>query len=570
MKLLQLLAKALLSILTVFSFFSANSQMAVIQTGSAEISKDASKGRFAGTYVKPDGSAELFYLTEDGVYGYSFSPEGKFKGETSGNEAMADVMDMQNAESQTAEFSNLPVFKGDILVGSSTWTGNLAVRTGELYLDATKSFNYGIGWDEKQTIKPKLDDTWMSKLIGYRSYVPDKKVILEAYKHRSLYTFTEIGRSVVAPAIGGSIQAAGVVVEKVSIKNPSPNGQNTIAVFSMSGSNLENMTSNVIITPYSQMAMGVGKTTFDGMAIMVIPVNAPSTYKPHKRLRPPDDKRLNLFVYRVNDKNQVVDSVNFASASSVVTFQYLTDIDNKSDVIFGFGNDKSTNWRWAFGAMQLNVMQFVKLDEKGQVEFHKTYTEEEIENKLVVPGAKNNSFKLKFTNSPEWEWLKQLDNGNYFFYGTADRTSVAMLTDSQGNLIHFYAINRQDPAKNAALGSDFKIRGNDIYMVIWDQPYEFTNVAQTTTSSSTYGGPYVSTTVTTTRTRQLFEIYHISQLIKVDGSNGDAQQMWLGDEGKEYYTMHTKPVVFTEDAIYVPGKAKGTKGKEIFLEKVSY
>jgi len=545
-------------------------QMSVVYSHSAGISKDAKKGRFAGTYVRPDGSAELFFLSSDGPYGYKFSSEGKFTGESQGDQVALDFFTMQDAESQTKDFVDLPVFDGPILMGSSTWTGNLAVKTGRLYLDATEKFNYGVGWDEDETIKPKLDNTWMSKLIGYRSYVPNKKVILKAYKHKSAFTFPEIGRAVVAPIEGGSIQAAGVVVEKVSIRNPSPNGQNTIAVFSLSGSNLENMTSNVIITPYSQMAMGVGKTTFDGMAIMVIPVNAPSTYAPHKRLRPPEEKRLNLFVYRVNKENQVVDSVNFHSTSSVVTFQYLTDVDNTSDIIFGFGNDKSTKWRWAYGGMQLNVMQFVKLDDQGKVEFHKTYGEDEIESKLIVPGAKKNKMKLKFNKCPEWFWVKQLENGNYFFSGHADGLSMAMLTDNQGNLIHLYTIPHLDPEKNAWLGSDFKIRGNNVYLVLWDQPYEFSNAAKTETSSSTFGGPYVSTTITTTRTKQMFEIYHITQLIKFDGSNGDAQHMWLGDQGKDYYTMHNKPVIFAEDAMYAPGKPKGPKGKEIYLTKISY
>jgi len=545
-------------------------QMKVVYSQSAEISKDAKKGRFAGTYVLPNGSAELFFLSSDGTYGYNFSPEGKFTGESHGAQVADDLLTTQNAESQTKDYANLPVFEGDVLVGSSTWTQNLAVKTGELYLDATEKFNYGVGFDEKETIKPKLDNTWMSKLIGYRSYAPYKKVRLQAYKHQSAYTFSEIGRFVIAPANGGSIQAAGVVVEKVSIKHPPPTAQNTIAVFSLSGSNLENMTSNVIFTPYSQMPMGVGKTTFDGMAIMVIPVNAPSTYAPHKRYRPDESKRLNLFVYRVNKENQVVDSVNFHSTSSVVTFQYLTDVDNKSDLIFGWGNDKTTNWRWAFAGLQLNVMQLVKLDGKGQVEFHKTYNEDEINSKLIVPGSKNNKIKLKFYNCPQWHWVKQLDNGNYFFYGHADNTVLAMLTDSQGNLIRFYGIERQDPEKNIPLGSDYKVRGNDVYMAIWDQPKEFSNEVKTETSSSTFSGPYITTTITTTRTKQLFEIYHITQLIKFDGTGGDAQQMWLGDEGKSYYTMHNKPVIFAEEAMYVPGKPKGPKGKDIMLEKVSY
>ena len=554
-----------------FALLTANKQawpqMRVLYTATADISKEASKGRFAGTYVRPDGSAEMFFLTSDGTYGYNFSPEGTFKGESQGNQVATDLLTMQNAESQTKEYADLPLFKGNVIAGSSTWTGNLAVKTGELYLNADEKFNYGIGWEEHKTIKPKLDDTWMSKLIGYRSYSPYKKVRLQAYNHQSAFTFFEEGKFVVAPANDGSIQAAGVVVEKVSIKNPSPNAQNTIAVFSLSGENVDRVTSNVIVTPYSQMGMTVGKTSFDGMAIMVMPVNAPSTYRPHKRLRPEEGDRMNLYVYRVNKDNQVVDSVNFRSTSSVVTFQYLTDIDSKSDLIIGFGNDKKTKWRWAYAGMELNVMQFIKLDEQGRVAFHKTYSEEEIKSKLIVPGAKNNKLKLKFYNSPEWFWVKQLDNKNYFFFGHADGFSFAMLTDGGGNLINLYAIPHADPEKHAALGSDFRIRDNKIYLAIWDQPHQFTNEVTSETSSSTISGPYISTTITTTRTKQLFEIYHVTQLIKIDGSNGTAEQMWLGEAGKEFYTMHSKPVIFAEDAMYVPGKPKGPKAKRSICKR---
>lgn len=568
----QFYMKPTLMVVFIFLVTQLKPQMSVVYSKSAEISKDAKKGLFAGTFVNPNGSAELFFFSSDGPYGYIFSPEGKFTGESQGGQVVTDMLTMQNAVSQDEVYENLPrVEEMDIIRGSSTWTGNLAVKTGKIYLDATEKFNYGVGLDEGQVMKPKLDDTWMSKLIGYRSYSPYQEIVLTAYnKHQRLFKFPESGKYVYAPVDGGSIQAAGVVVEKISIRNPSSNNQNTIAVFSLSGPKLENMTSNVILTPYSMQPMGVGKSTNDGMAIMVMPVNAPSTYKPHKRLRPEEGKRLDLFVYRVNSENEVIDSVNFASTSSAVTFQYLTDVDNKSDLIIGFGNDKNTKWRWPFAGMQLNVIQFIRLDDNGQVDIHKTYTEDEIDSKLIVPGSKKNKFKLKFYNSPEWYWVKQLDNGNYFFWGHADNSSLAMMTDGQGNLIHIYGIERQDPEKNTPLGSDYKIRGNDVYMAIWDQPKEFSNAVKTETCSHTYGGPYVSTTITSTKTKQMFEIYHITQLIKFDGSDGNTQQIWLGEEGKDFYTMHNKPVIFAEDAMYVPGKPKGPKGKEIYLTKISY
>ncbi|HEY9115854.1 MAG TPA: hypothetical protein VIN10_14240 [Bacteroidales bacterium] len=535
--------------------------MSITQSGSAELSKEASKGRFAGTYVKPDGSAELFYLTEDGVYGYNFSANGIFTGEATGSEVMKDLLNMQTAESQTSEMKNLPVFKGDVIMGSNTWTGNLVVKTGELYLRTSDKFIYGPDFEEKETIKPKVDETWMSKQIGYRSYSPYKKVILSDGKGKQmLFEFVESGKFVVAPSDGGSIQGAGVVVEKVSIKNPSPNGQNTLAIFSIPGNDPNSMNTNVIVTPYSMGGMGAGNTSSGGFAIMVMPINAPSTYKPHKRLVPPEDKRINLFVYRLNKENQVVDSVNFHSSASAVNFQYICDEESKTDAIFGFGNDKKTKWRWGFAAMDLNIMQFIKLNEKGQIDFHKTYLEDEIADKIIVPGAKNNKVDMKMPDSPVWEWFKKLDNGNYLFYGQSRYTEMAFLTDENGDLIHFYLMPVYDASSN--LGTQVKIRGNDIYLAAYYQPYDLTNTVQSETSTTPYS--------ITTKTTQLFEIYHMTKLVKIEGNTGDVQQIELGEGGKKYYTMHNQPVIFAEDAIYVPGRAKAPKGKEIFLEKVSY
>jgi len=556
-----LFLRVLITIFAVININIASAQMAIVQTGSADLSKDASKGRFAGTYVKPDGSAELFYLTQDGVYGYNFSADGKFSGEATGNEVANDLLNMQNAESQTAEMKNLPVFKGDAIVGSNTWTGNMIVKSGKLYLKTSDKFNYGPDFIEKETIKPEVEDTWRSRLIGYRSYSPNKKVVLSDGKGKqALFTFVESGPFVVAPVNGGSIQGAGVVVEKVSIKNPSPNGQNTVAVFSIPGNNLNSMKTNVIVTPYSMGGMGAGVTSNGGFAVMTMPINAPSTYKPHKRLVPPEDKRLNLFVYRLNEDNNVVDSVNFPSSSSVVTFQYICEEESKSDVIFGFGNDKKTKWRWGFAAMELNIMQFVMLDDKGQIKFHKTYYEDEISSKIILPGAKSNKFKTKLPEVPVWDWVKKLDNGNYLFYGKSKYAELALLTDSTGEMIHLYFIGVYDASLN--LGTQVEIRGNDIYLAAYYQPYELTNEVKTKVSSSQYS-------ITTTKT-QIFEIYHMTKLLKINGDNGDVQQIELGNGGKEYYTMHNEPVIFAKDAIYVAGREKGPKGKEIFLQKVSY
>jgi len=554
-------AKALLLCVAILSFYFTSAQMKIIQSGSADLSKDASKGRFAGTYVKPDGSAELFYLTSDGVYGYNFSADGKFQGESSGNSVMTDLTTMQSAQTQTSDLDGLPVFKGDVIMGSNTWTGNLVVKTGELYLNTSDKFIYGPDFEEKETIKPKVDETWMSKQIGYRSYSPHKKVILtDGNGKQMLFTFPESGKFVVASADGGSIQGAGVVVEKVSIKNPSPNAQNTLAVFSIPGNDPYLMSTNVIYTPYSQGGIGTGLTSFGGFAVMVMPINAPSTYKPHKRLRPPEDKRMNLFVYRLNKENQVVDSVNFHSTASAVDFQYICDEESKTDAIFGFGNDKKAKWRWGFAGMELNVMQFVKLKENGQIDFHKTYLEDEINNKIIVPGSKNNKVNLKLPDTPVWDWVKKLDNGNYLFYGQSRYAEMAFLTDANGQLIHFYLMPVYDASSN--LGTQVEIRGNDIYLAIYYQPYDLTNTIQSETSTTPYS--------ITTKTTQLFEIYHLTKLVKIDGTTGDVQQIELGEAGKKYYTMYNQPVIFAEDAIYVPGRAKAPKGKEIFLEKVSY
>ena len=561
-KLPKLLFVSTLSFIAVFLSLneSVMAQLAQQFTGTSELTKNDVKGRYFGTYVTDDGSSTVFYASEKGGFNaYIFDNKGEFSKVSSGAEADQEYSTLQGAEYTMGDYQDMPVYKGDMIVGSASWTGKLKILKGPLYLNASEKFVYGPGFEEKESFKPKVNDTWNTKRIGYRAYAPDPKVRLEKSGKKGSFEFLLSGPYVFAPD-NGSIQAAGVITEKVSIKNPPETNGNRIAIFSIPGSDPDNVQENIITLPYAMQAIGVGITANNDFAVMVMPLNAPSTYKPHKKLVAPEGKRNRLYVARFDQENNLRDTLSIPSTSMVVDFQYHNDGIN--DFIIGMGTDKDKNWRWHFAGMELNRIQFIKLGDDGKVLYHKTYDEEEIESKLMIPGAKKNSHKMKFPEEPVFTQFETLANGNHFMYGELHGYGHAMLVDKNGNLIHYYLITHADLEKNRKWGSEFHTRGNKIYMSLSDQPSGLSNETQTDVTYTAY------TKITTTK--QMFEIFHVTQLFVFNGDNGDVKQQWLGDAGKEWYTCGNTPVMFLEDAMYVTGRSKGPKGKEIFVSKYSY
>lgn len=554
------LAVALFSLLIFFFSNPAQAQLTQVFSESTEMVKTDVKGRYFGTFVSDDGSSTVFYASEKGGFnGYNFDSNGKFSSVSSGGDADAKYATLQDAQYSMDDYNDMPVYKGDMIVGSATWTGKLKVLRGPLYLDADEKFIHGPGFDEEESFKPEIEGTWNTRRIGYRSYAPDPKVRLQAYGKQASFEFKQSGPIVFAPETG-SIQAAGVVVEKVVMKNIPETSQNRIVVFSIPGSDPNNIKNSMVTMPYALQEIGTGITAKNDFAVMVMPLHAATTYKPHKKLIAPEGKRNRLYVARFDQENNLRDTVSIPSTAMFVDFQYVNDGEN--DFIIGMGNEKDKKWHFNYIGAELNRIQFIKLGDDGKVIFHKTYNEEEIASKLSMPGAKKNSHNMKFTNDPIFEHFEKLPNGNHFMYGEEGEYGHAMLISPSGELIHYYLFPHTDLSKNIKWNQEFHTRGNDVYLAIIDQPAEFTNEVVTTTSYSQYAE--------ITTTKQKFEIFHVTQLFKVDGESGQVDQNILGDAGKEWYTCGNTPVMFLEDAMYVTGRAKGPKGKEIFVSKYSY
>ena len=112
-------------------------------------------------------------------------------------------------------------------------------------------------------------------------------------------------------------------------------------------------------------------------------------------------------------------------------------------------------------------------------------------------------------------------------------------------------------------------------MLLADQPHDLTNEKQTSTSSSSTthsmgGGYQLKTTTSYTQTTQLFEIFHLSNVYVIDGSNGATRKIQLDDEVKKFHTLGNSPALFTDEGIYIPGRIKANKGKEVSLIKIDY
>ena len=307
---------------------SASAQITHEFTGTTELVKNDVKGRYFGTFVEKDGSSAVFYASEKGGFNsYSFDKSGKFIAIESGQAADQRYSEVQDAEYSMGDFQKMPVYKGDMIVGSASWTGKLKVLKGPLYLDADEKFVYGPGFDEKESFKPKVEDTWNTRRIGYRAYAPDTKVRLEKNGRKASFEFQLNGPIVFAPE-NGSIQAAGMRQEKISIKSPPETNGNRMVVFSMPGSDPTTISETIIIMPYAMQAIGTGITAKNDFAVMVMPLNAPSTYKPHKKLVAPESHRNRLYVAHFDQQNKLRDTLSISSSSIIIDIQYHNDGEN--------------------------------------------------------------------------------------------------------------------------------------------------------------------------------------------------------------------------------------------------
>lgn len=563
----KIVFKSAMMTLCLTLFLSGN--YAQVSHGDATLNKNAEKGLYNGTYALDDGNIALFYESKAGLFAYVFDKNAKFLHEKTGADADALLGKIKTSEEQS-ELGAIPELKEDIMLNRMNLLGVSLLTRGKLYVNGDSKFIYGLEYDEKEKVKLKTDDIWKTTVIGSRSIMPHKTMKLVAPNGKTMmYTFSESGRNSSAP-VSGAIQIAGVVVEKVSIKDPPPYNNNRLILFKTNGKNLDNVETNIHIMPHAMQPVGSGVNSRGNFVALVMPLNAPSTVSEQRKWVASDSDRMKLFIYEADENNQIVNETMMESPIGTVNYQLVSNKQN--DFVIGTGNSKGRNWRLFYNGQDMNAIVIARLDGKGNVAALNFYEDNKFTSKVEQAGG--GSVKTKFVNGPMFDEVSTLDNGNLFVFGSCDHYHHGLLLSASGELIKYILFPHEDLTKNSMFTYQMEARGNKVYVVITDQPHELTNEVQKSTSSHsnsyTAGGYRITTKTTTTKTTQRFEIYHVSSIHTIDGSNGKVMTSKLQDLYKGFNSLGNLPALFADDGIYFGGRPKADKGKQVAMVKFNY
>lgn len=546
---------------------------AQVKSGTAEVSKTLKKGVYGGMYSLTNGNMGVFFQEKDELAAYEFNANAQYVATHNGSEANALLNKADYKESTVAKQVNATEISSGkglkIMYAKESW-GSLKLVNGLVYLSSTDKFINGFELEEKDTRKLKIEGTWRTANIGARAIIPEDKTFYKFKAQNGRYmSFDFTQTSIPFVPTSGYLQSAGVITEKVSITNPSEHNANRLVVFKI-GFN-DNETSNIHSMPYSMRGIGAGSDAQGNMTVLTVPLNAPSTYGPHKKLNAKDEERNYLYLYRFDNDNNLIDEQKIKSDLNNVN-SYQTMVAGNKTYLIGTGKMGGKGFISSYPGQTTDGVSIAVLDENGKLSPFKTYSEKELQNKLETNGAKSN---MKFTGGPYFYSVSVLDNGNVFLMGKSDGWHHGVLLSASGELIKYYIFPHLDPAKNKIHTEQLHVKNNKIYILLADQPHELTNEKQTSTSSSSsthsMGGGYaLKTTTTSTQTRQLFEIFHLSNVFVIDGSTGSTKKIELNKEVKNFYTLGDTPALFTDEAIYIPGRIKANKGKEVSLIKIDY
>ena len=238
---------------------------------------------------------------------------------------------------------------------------------------------------------------------------------------------------------------------------------------------------------------------------------------------------------------------------------YQTLATANKTYLIGTGKAGGKGFISSYPGQKTDAISIAVMDVNGKLSAFKTYSDEGFEDKLENMGEKSN---MKFAWGPYFYSVSVLDNGNVFFLGKSAGWHHGILLSPNDELIRYYTFPHLEPEKYAMHSEQLYIKNNKIYLLLADQPHELTNEKKRNFSSHGNTG-YTSTS-------QLFEIFHLSNVFLIDGTTGNVNKIQLNKEVKNFYTLGNNPALFTDKAIYIPGRIKANKGKEVSLIKIDY
>jgi hypothetical protein len=540
---------------------------AQVKSGKTSLDKGSAKGNFGGMYALDNGNLAMFYMHKDGVSAYEFNANAAFVKAQQNNGAI-ELLDRAMFTNEQASVANLKEFTSmDVMFVASSW-GALKLQKGLLGLKSDNKFIYGFDYEKIEDRKLKAEDTWRTNIIGNRAIIPDdlKMVKFKGDNGRYMsYTFSPIGISSMAP-ITGYIQSVGVVTEKVNIREPSTNHFNRLVIFKVGGKSLDE-TNNIHIMPYAMQGVGSGISAKGNFIALTMPLNAPSTVAAQKALLAPDEDKSNLYIYEIDDNNQVVAEAMHKSDLRTVNFQ--TVATHNKTIVIGTGAE-GKNWRMFYaGQTAMSGLTYAVLNLDGKVIATKTYLDKDFASKFELAGSGKAKLQ-KFTGGPNFYQAETLENGNTFILGKSDGYHHGILLSPEHELIKYIIFPHADVTKHHYYTHQLEVRGNKIFLVNSDQPHELSNAVQESTSSRSSTSGNIKTTTTSTTKSQIFEIFHVTQLFTIDGATGKSELHVLNEIQKNFNSMGNIPALFTSNAIFFPGRIKAPNGKELALIRYEF
>jgi len=532
---------------------------AQVKSGTTSLDKSSVKGLFGGAFALENGNIALFYQHKDGISAYEFNANSQFEKALQASDANS-LLDKTMQSASTKTQADLKEFKNmEVMFVASSW-GALKLQKGLLDLKSDNKFIYGLDYRKIEDRKLKAEDTWRTNIIGNRAIIPDglKKIKFKGDNgHYMSYTFSPGGISSMAP-IEGFIQSVGVITEKVSIRDPSSNHFNRMVIFKVGGKALEEA-NNIHIMPYAMQGVGSGISAKGNFIALTMPLNAPSSVKEQKALLAPDEDKNNLYIYEIDENNQVVAEAMHKSDLRTVNFQTVATHDKT--IVIGSGAD-GKNWRMAYlGQTAMSGLTYAVLNLEGKVITSKTFLEKDFAAKFESAGSGNAKLQ-KFTGGPNFYQAEKLENGNIFILGKSDGYHHGILLSAEHELIKYFIFPHADITKHHYYTHQLEVKGNKIFLVNSDQPHELSNTIQESTSTSG--------NTTTTVKKQIFEIFHVTQLFTIDGTTGKSELHVLNEIQKNFNSMGSIPALFNNNAIYFPGRIKAPNGKDIGLIRFEY
>ena len=242
------------------------------------------------------------------------------------------------------------------------------------------------------------------------------------------------------------------------------------------------------------------------------------------------------------------------SGLRTVNYQAVPTADKT--YVIGTGAE-GKNWRGAYmGQTAMSGVSVVVMDKDGKIVSGRTYLDKELESKYEVAGTGKGKFQ-RFTEGPQFHTAEKLPNGNTFLFGDSKGFHHGILLSANDELLKYYVFPRADLAKFSHFTEQLKVQGNNVYLLVADQPHELSNAVSTTVSPG-----WITTS-------QSFEIYHTSMLYTIDGASGKSSKLDLNTVQKGFHTIGDTPAYFAKTGIYIPGRVK-PNGKELAVIKVPY